>query len=134
MNQAQRGRILVLVVIAFVLGVSLFVIGASNLVTNTGNTPVQAVRFLITLFLCISLYYGRNWVRWLFVVLLSGSGVVAIGVGFTLFSTNPAAAYFLLMGAVYVGCALVLALSSSVKMFLRYQRAGLVLTADPEDL
>ena len=134
MNQAQRGRILVLLVIAFVLGVSILVIGTSNLVTKTGNTPAQAVRFLITLFLCISLYYGRDWVRWLFVVLLSVSGVFAIGIAASLFSSNLAAVSFLIMGIVYVGCALVLALSSSVRMFLRYQRAGLVLTADPEDL
>ena len=101
---------------------------------DTGNIGAQGVRFLITLFLCISLYFGKNWARWLFVVLLSAGGVVATATGVTLLTTNPVSFSLFLMGLVYLGCALTLSLSPSVKMFLSYQRAGLVLTADPEEL
>jgi len=134
MNQAQRGRILVLVVISLVLGVSLFVIVISNFVANTGNIVVQGVRFAITAVLCINLYFGKNWVRWLFVVLLAAGGVVSSAAGVSLGTANPGALLIFLMGVIYLVCAVTLALSPSIKMFLQYQRAGLILEADPENL
>jgi len=134
MTEAQRGRILVLGVIICLLGTSLLVMIVTGFVLQSANVIAQVVRFVISTLLCVTLYFGATWVRWLFVVLLLVSGVVSSAIGVSLVTSNAGALFLLVLGLVYLASGLVLALSSSVKTFLAYQAKGLSLTADADDL
>ncbi len=134
MTQAQRGRILVLLVCALVLGVWATAIFLANFPTPRGNIEGRIIRFLITLMLCVALYIGKSWARWLLTVLFFAAGILSTGIAmFRGVYGNPFV-LFLVLGAAYFIGAMILALSSSIGMFLRYQRSGLMLTTEPDEL
>lgn len=119
----QRGRTIVLCIIAFTISVSLFVVLMSALRVGFDKLPTQIVRILLTLLIARALYNGRRWARYLFALLYGLGGAAALFSIPALIETAPpyAIAIMIAMGVGYGVSALTLIASPSVGRFLDYQ-------------
>ncbi len=107
-NQPVAGRRLVLAVIVASLTISVLVIVAFNLGRGPERLPQQIVRFLLTVGLCVFLHRGANWARWVAGILFAFGGVGSLLGGLSALSTSMGGLLLLVMGLVYLACAVVL--------------------------
>jgi hypothetical protein len=110
-----RGRVLVLIALAAIVGVSLVVIGIFVHRHGTGRLPAQVIRFALTAVLAVFVYRGQSWARWLAVLLIGGSGLVLLAYS----RSTPV----VVMGIVYAASAGMLVMPSA-SAFLARQRAA----------
>ena len=104
-RSVARGRVLVLVALGAIVGVSLIVIGVFVHHHGTGRLPAQLIRFALTVVLAVFVYRGRPWARWVAVVLIGGAGLILL--------THSKSTPVLVMGVVYVVSAGLLVLPSA---------------------
>lgn len=127
-STAQRGKMLVLIIIAAVIGVSLI----NSVVTSTllPNQPVSetvkdGIRLALTLLLCYFLYQGHGWAKWVTGVLIGLGGFLAIpGALLVIRYSLLGALWLLMMAAIYLTASWILLRSSEIKAFQSAQRAG----------
>jgi hypothetical protein len=114
-----RGRQLVIAVIAISIGASLLstVLTASTL--GTQRIGRDAIRLILNILLCISLYQGKNWARWVVGVLMAIGGIAGILGGLALLSGTPLAFILILMGIAYFVCVYILFFVPSVKAYFQ---------------
>lgn len=120
----QKGKTLVIAIIAAVLILSLINITVIGTLVSEPPTIEDAIRFLLSIALCYFLYQGQGWARWVLGVLLALGGFAAIPSFFLLFQVSfLGAVWLLIMGISYLGCSWFLLRSPEVKSFLAYRRA-----------
>lgn len=127
MDLKIRGKKIVIGIIALIIIIDVTTI-ASNLLVfamsgNIGYGIQKVVTGLIRLLLEIGIFYnlykGRNWAKWVIVVLLSLGGLLSLSLQLVTFSI-----ILLLLGVAYMAMSVILIVSKSVKEFMRYQRVG----------
>ena len=111
------GRPLVVGVIATTLSMSVIVILLYNIQLGPQALPQQMVRFLLTVGLCIFLYQGANWARWVAGVLFSLGGLGGLLGGLAAISTGLAGLLLAIMGLVYAVCAIILFFAPTVRKY-----------------
>ena len=119
--QIRQGRRILLVVIATCLLLSVSSILSYNLVLGPGKMVPQVVRFLLTVLLCVFLYRGKDWARWLFGLLYSYNCIYALSMGIPLLSQSLWGLMILFPGILYLLMVVVLFFSPSVRAFLTAQ-------------
>lgn len=121
MDRVDRGRAIVTSLIAITLSISLGV----DLVTafiGTMSWKTTFIRLFLTILLCAYLYAGRNWARWVCVVLYTPTGLISLIAG-TRYWPDPVSSGVLLgLGTIYLTFGLTLIFSGSVREFAAYQR------------
>lgn len=123
-SSTQKGQTLVISVIAIVILVSLLNLVGMAAIAPTQNTAKDGVRLVLTVSMCMFLYQGYGWARWVLGVLLGLGGLVAIpGALLVLTTSFFGALWILAIGVLYLGCAWVLLRSPEIKAFLAAQRA-----------
>jgi hypothetical protein len=113
----ETGRRLVLAVIVASLTLSVLVIVAFNLGRGPERLPQQIVRLLLTIGLCVFLYRGANWARWVAGLLFALGGLGSLLGGLAALSTGMAGLLLIVMGLVYVGSAVVLFFAPTVRAY-----------------
>lgn len=113
--RTSTGRRLVLAIIVASLAISVLVIVAFTVARGTALLPQQIVRFLLTVGLCVFLYRGANWARWVAVILFALGGVMSLVGASAPSSTSMSGLLLLLMGLVYAASALILLLVPTVR-------------------
>ena len=111
------GRPLVVAVIVASLSVSALVILSYNIRLGPQALPQQIVRFLLTCGLCVFLYQGANWARWVVGVLSGLGGLLSMIAGFAALMTNMAGLLLIAMGLLYVACMIVLLFVPTVRKY-----------------
>ena len=114
-TRTERGRRLVLCVIAASLTISVFTIVAFNLRRGTERLPQQVVRLLLTVGLCVLLYRGANWARWAAGILFAVAGLASLLGGFRVLLNGVAGLPLIAMGVVYVSSAAILLFVPAVR-------------------
>lgn len=118
-SQIAKGRRLVLAVIVASLSISGIVIIVTNMPRGSDELPSQTIRLFLTVVLCIFLYRGSNWARWVAGILLVFGAVTSMILGFGITSSTPAGLLIVLMGLVYSASAVVLIFVPSVRAYFR---------------
>ena len=120
--QIYRGRRLVLLVIIVCIGISLGTIVFTNLMLGPQNLGMQSVRFALTVFLCVMLYQGRNWARWVFgsLLLIGGTGFLLSGLPFL--TQSLFGLFIIVLAFSYLGCAGILFFAPSVRAYFDISR------------
>ena len=77
----------------------------------------QMIRFALNAILCIYLYLGANWARWVGSVLYVIGGISGLVAGASLLTTGIAVVPILLMGVIYIASACILLFVPAVKMY-----------------
>ena len=121
--QREVGRRLVLAVIVATLTMSVLVIVTFNAVQDPQRLPQQIVRFFLTVGLCVFLYRGANWARWVAGILFAMAGLGSLLGGVAALTTSMAGLGLLVMGLVYVASTVVLLLVPTVRAFFGAGRA-----------
>ncbi len=121
--QVERGRRLVLAVMVATLTLSVLVIGTFNIVQGSERLPQQIVRFLLTVGLCVFLYRGANWARWVASVLFVLGGVGSLLGGIAVLSTSMTGLLLIGVGLVYVASAVVLLAVPAVRAYFQVGHA-----------
>jgi hypothetical protein len=122
-GEQETGRLIVLVHIALVVGISIGLIAWSLAVRAPERLPAQIVRFALTVALCFWLYWGSARAKSIAFVLcgLTGLGSVLALVGTIRTGAGPVQfSIFGAMAAVYLSFAFVLIASPSVEAFFDY--------------
>lgn len=104
-------------VIAVTLALSVMVILVYLTSIGPQKVPQQIVRLILTGVLCVFLYRGVNWARWVAGILFVLAGIVGIASGTALLYIGAGAFVLLAMGAVYVGSAVILLFVPSVRTY-----------------
>ncbi len=115
--RTRPGRGLVVAVIVATLTMALLADIVSLLMRGPAQLPQQLVRFALTVVLCVFLYRGAAWARWVSGVLFALGSVVSLVGGIAYLSTNTASLLLLLLGAVYAACAVVLLFIPTVREY-----------------
>jgi putative acetyltransferase len=118
----QRGRRLVLTVIAVLLAT-----GALGwLATLAGPSPFSplqhAVRLVLSLTLCAFLYQRAAWARWVTVALYLVSGVLCVHAGAGIVATRVAGLLLIALGLAQLACVGALVLAPSARVWFRAAR------------
>ena len=125
-KNVKQGLVLINIVTGLLLGISLFVL----LLMVLGGTPIKRlviafIRLFLGIGLLIMLYKGRQWARWLIVVLSLLSGIQVLR-GAMFFAKLNASIEIIFMlstaSLVYLVAGLVLTFSSRIKAFMRYKK------------
>ncbi|MEZ4620301.1 MAG: hypothetical protein R2867_32995 [Caldilineaceae bacterium] len=86
----------------------------------------KGVSFGIVLVLCMVLYAGYNWVRWLWAAHWLARGIVGLFVTFVAYSYinvfNRLLSTTLLISVAYVACGLIMVFSPSVRVYMDTMR------------
>ena len=115
-GKADRGRKIVVAVIAAGLSTSALVIFASILASGTDGIAWESVRFALAVLLSLFLYRGASWARWITIVLTGAAGIGWIIVALAQ-PLGPRPGVFLLgVAAVYLVCAAALLLNGAVRL------------------
>lgn len=129
-QQARTGRIIVLTVLVLTVVMSAGMITLTNLMRGPDRIGQEAVRFLLTILLCVLVYQGKGWARWVYAALLGLGGLFALVSAVPLAAMAPVGALLVAaIGVVYLACAITLAAVPSVRAYFaerRAQRAALV--------
>jgi hypothetical protein len=115
--QTETGRRLVLAVIVATLTLEVLAIVAFNTVQGPQSLPQQIVRFFLTVGLCVFLYRGANWARWVAGILYALGGLGSLVGGVATLTTTMAGLGLLIMGIVYVASAVILFFVPTVRAF-----------------
>lgn len=107
-TKPEAGRRLVLAIIVASLALSVLAILVFNVARGPERLPQQIVRFLLTVGLCVFLYRGANWARWVAGILFTLGGVGSLLVGSVALTTSLAGLLLIAMGLIYAGSAVVL--------------------------
>ena len=121
--QREVGRRIVLAVIVATLTMSVLIIVTFNAVQGPQRLPQQIVRFFLTVGLCVFLYRGANWARWVAGILFAMAGLGSLLGGVAALTTSMAGLGLLVMGLVYVASTVVLLLVPTVRAFFGAGRA-----------
>lgn len=121
-TRIRQGRRILLLVIATCLLLSVSTILSYNLVLGPGKIVPQVVRFLLTALLCVFLYRGKDWARWLFGLLYGHNTIYAFTMGIPLLSQSLWGLMILFLGVLYLLMGVILFFSPSVRAFLTAQR------------
>jgi len=114
--QSAAGRRLVLAIVVATLALSVLV--DVMLITNRGSERLwDIVRFLLTVGLCVFLYRGVNWARWVASILFALGGLRSLIGGGTILARSMAGLLLLGMGLVYVASAVILLFVPTVKAY-----------------
>ena len=116
-TKPDMGRWLVLAVIVASLSLSVLVIVAFNIGRGPERLPQQTVRFVLTVGLCIFLYRGSNWARWVAGILFALGGLGSLIEGVAALSTSMASLLLFGMGLVYLGSAVILFFVPAVRAY-----------------
>ena len=111
--KAQRGRRIVLAIIAVVLMICVSLILLRWASHGLQRLPVQLVRLGTTGLLCLFLYRGSGAARWITVVLFSISASVGFASG---------RAFLMAVATIHVGIGVTLAVSPSVSAYFLAKR------------
>ena len=114
-SDAERGRRLVVLVIVACLTLSVLVIFAYNIIVGSDTLPQQIVRLILTAGLCIFLYRGANWARWVASVLFALGGLFSLFAWLIIPSIRLTGLLQLVMGLVYGAIAIVLLFVPTVR-------------------
>jgi hypothetical protein len=113
----EAGHRLVLTVIVATLTLSVLVIVASYTIQGPQRLPRQIVRFFLTVGLCVFLYRGANWARWVAGILFAVAGLGSLVDGVGALTISVAGLALLAMGLVYVASAVILLFVPTVQAF-----------------
>ena len=102
-------------VIAVILGLTLYIIIAYNLVVGSNRLSLQLWRFFLWTGLCVFLYRGANWARWVASVLFILNG----GLLFTFSAAVPNRLEMVWTGWVFIVSGAVLLFVPSVRLYFR---------------
>lgn len=117
-TKPDTGRSLVLAVIVASLSLSVLVIVAFNIGRGPERLPQQIVRFFLTVGLCVILYRGANWARWVAGILFALGGLGSLIGGVASLSTSIMAGLLLVvMGLVYLASAVILLFVPAVRAY-----------------
>ena len=119
---ASNGQGLVIAVVAALISTSALVAVVYYFERGSDRLPSQVVRFLLTVVLCVFLYRGANWARWVAGVLCGLSGVGSMFGGAMLLAGGKQGLPLLGLGVVYVTCFGALLLVPSVSAYFRRDR------------
>ena len=114
-GRAATGRRLVVAVMVATIAMSVLVIATFNAVQGPDRLPQQIVRFLLTVALCVFLYRGAGWARWVATVLYGLTGLWSLALGFTRLAAAKPGIQMIAFGAIYAACASVLLFVPSVR-------------------
>jgi hypothetical protein len=123
-TQIRTGRIIVLSILIGCLVLSLSTIVLTNLISGAEQLIAQTIRFVLTLLLCIVVYQGKVWARWVLSILLLIGGVFALSSGVGLLAVSPIALVLVVMGLVYLAGFASLLFLPHTRAFFAYQRNG----------
>ncbi len=121
----NRGGLVVLFVIGFVVTFSLLTILLFNVVLGSQKLPAQVVRFFLTIGLAACLYRGHSWARYLMAILFGLGAIVGIfALPLTIANAPPVMlAYFAVMIGGYAASSISLVILPSVGKFLIHQQS-----------
>jgi hypothetical protein len=109
----DRGRAFVLIALTLIVGTSVAVISLYVAARGAERLPIQGMRFALTVLLALVVYRGHRWARWVTIVLIGGSGVVAM-----ISSTSGG----VIIGLVYLIAAFFLVTPTAGAFLLQQQR------------
>lgn len=123
--EVNRGRIVVVCVIVFVIGFSILTILLFNLLSGSQRLPAQIVRFALTVGLAVCLYKGQSWARYVMAVLFGIAAAMSLfSLPAMISNAHPIMlGYFIVMIAGYAASAISLIAVPSVGKFLEHQRS-----------
>ncbi len=121
-SQVATGRRLVLAVIVASLMISILVIVVFNISRGPERLPQQIVRFLGTIALCVFLYRGANWARWVVSILSILAGFGALLLGLDALSSSGMGFLLIAMGLVYVVSAGILLFVPTVRAYFSVEK------------
>ena len=130
-SKIATGRRIVLAVIVAILTLSVLSIFAYNVRLGPGHILQQIFRFLFTIGLCVFLYRGANWARWVVGILLSMAGVLAVLGGIALLLKARAGFLLIVMGMVYLASAVALFFIPAVRAYFNLRKTQV--TTQPVD-
>ncbi len=113
----HSGRVWIIAISCVCVCMSLVTILFTNWVSGTPFRLTQGIRFVLTILLCLALYQGRSWARWISAILFGLGGLSALGAGVVLVRVTPLAVVLLGMGVVYLSCVALLFLIPSIRHF-----------------
>lgn len=116
-TKPDTGRWLVLAIIVASLSLSLLAIAAFNISGGPERLPRQIVRFFLTVGLCVFLYRGANWARWVAGILFALGGLGSLIGGVAVLTTSMAGLLLFVMGLVYLASALILLFVPAVRAY-----------------
>jgi hypothetical protein len=122
-QDARTGEKLVVTLISATLLLSACVIAWRSLPPGAGRLSTSVIGFLITCLLCFFLYRGREWARWICIVLFSISGIRGLIhlASFGISIQNPFLGIAFAAIAFYLFAAGVLVFSSSVRAYFAWR-------------
>lgn len=123
-DQEEAGRRWVLGVIGVSLAWPVFASAAFNAGLGSRGIAQNAVSLLITAALCVFLYRGANWARWVIGGLAALGGLGALLMGFWDLAVGQGGLYFVTAGIVDASIAIVLFLVPAVRLHFGVGRAG----------
>jgi hypothetical protein len=125
----RKGKKIVVFMIVCILLFDIIIIGIlfalnysiGNIAEAISNLPQDIFRFGLECILCVFLYKGHRWAKWITIVLFVLAGIVA-GIFIIILPISPIVFFLLIFGITYLIFAGVLLFSRSVKMFLNRKR------------
>lgn len=115
-DSVRRGHLFVVVVISILLGISLCAGAFTVIISGEFPDGRDVTRFVLSVGLCVMLYQGRGWARWLTIISITLGALAALVAGFALLNLGmPGGGIALLIMAAFYVIAGGLLISPEVK-------------------
>ncbi len=124
MESLKKGKYIVIIIITLTLLINIgTIISTTALLTSAGypesaseNITTGIVRLFLTGLLCLYLYRGKPWAKWVSLILYALGGISALLICFSDFSL-----WSIIMATVYLVSALLLLFSKDAQSFMEAQ-------------
>ena len=116
-TQRQEGRGLVITVISATIALSVVAIVVYLITMGPKNLAQQIVRLILTVVLCVFLYRGASWARWVTIILFLLGGILLIPSAIAALHIGAGAYMLFAMGAVYFASAAILLFAPAVRTY-----------------
>jgi hypothetical protein len=106
------------------MAVHIFTVVSVVAARGPGQLPRLLGRSILTLGLCVFLYRGAKWARWVTIILLVIAGLGSLIGGLMALSTSWASLILLIMGLVYVASAIILLFNPKARDYFETRTVG----------
>ena len=135
MDHVERGRLVVMVVTFVLFGTMFIPFIVTSVLRQTVNPIPPLARLVIVMLLCLMMYLGRSWARWLVVVYCGVFGLKLIGMAIQQLPNNLGGGIYLLVsGITFVASFLTLSFAPAVRVFFAYQQKDPEPSAESKDV
>lgn len=121
-----KGKIIVICIALFMVSISFYNTFISNTTAHPYVRTESFIRLFITCILCLSLYKGHTFARWITMVFVFAAALYGLYSGFYVLINKPDDGFsgllLVVISLIYGAIGVLLAVSVSVKEFTEYQK------------